>query len=300
MPAVYEAAVGVGAVAAVGVNAPAHVAVHPGAEFVECGEGERVVGFGFGDGCVLSPGFAQDQTPGKGVHFLNASLVKGLGCAVFAEARFEVGPGSVPGAAEADDIAPVAGVEGEARVDLQAFGPALGGLEFRPRDATGAHLHTSRLPTAQNAQGSPFHIGLHQFFKNLCRRRRFDGFRAAEGVARAWQAVGERVVGAYPAEHFEKETAARKVGTRLVDAGPFVDTADALRAELAAEPVDVVDQHHFFHAQPGGLYRSRAGGFIAADNQQIGVQHLGVQESREEQQGKKVFFHGAWGGKGCA
>ena len=110
---------------------------------------------------------------------------------------------------------------------------------------------------------------LQQFFKNLCRRRRLNGFRAAKGISRIGLAVFRGVVRTNALHHFKKQAAARKTDTLAIHDGPFIQTTHAFRTELAAEPVDVIHEHDLLHAKARGLHRSSTGGLIAADDEQI-------------------------------
>jgi hypothetical protein len=88
--------------------------------------------------------------------------------------------------------------------------------------------------------------------------------------------------------HFEKQAAARKIGTLAVDGCPFIEATHSLRAELAAEPIDIVHQHDFLHTEPRSLHRRSARRLITTDDEEIRLDDLSEEQRWQENERKQA------------
>jgi hypothetical protein len=78
---------------------------------------------------------------------------------------------------------------------------------------------------------------------------------------------------------------------RVVHNSPFIRTPDALRAELAAKPLNVIHQNNPFHTEPRCLNSGRACRLVSTHNEQIRLNQLRPENSREHQQNKQQLPH---------
>ena len=85
-----------------------------------------------------------------------------------------------------------------------------------------------------------------------------------------------------PTQNLKEESTARKVGPCAIHHRPFIRATHTFSAELSAKPINVIHQHDLLHTESRRLHRRRAGGFIATDNEQIGLNDLGSQEAGQE------------------